>query len=117
MVNIVKKCYEMGFPFHNLRGKFIYIQYLINIDDDDDDGNDDKDDYSCKSVNFQAMSPRFCMEVDLDNMCHMMLMKMMIMKMMIIIMMMEEDRDNISYMMIIKRMMMIIGDSFSLLFL
>ena len=58
-----------------------------NDDNDDDDNSDDEDHYSCKSVSFQDRTSRFCMDVDLDNMCNMMLMKMMIMRMMIIIMM------------------------------
>ena len=33
----------------------------------DGDGDDDEDEYSCNSVNFQARTSRFCMEVDLDN--------------------------------------------------
>ena len=31
------------------------------------DGDDDEDEYSYNSVNFQARTSRFCMEVDLDN--------------------------------------------------
>ena len=38
-----------------------------NDDGDDDDDNDYDDDYCCNSVNFQARTSRFCMEVDLDN--------------------------------------------------
>ena len=37
-----------------------------NDDDDDDDDNDDDDDYSCNSVNFQARTSRFCVEVNPD---------------------------------------------------
>ena len=44
---------------------------------------------SCNSVKFQAMISRLCMEVDLDNICDMMIMKMtIIIIMMIMIMMM-----------------------------
>ena len=42
----------------------------MEVDDDDDD-NDDEGDYSCNSVNFQARTSRFSMEVDLDNINHM----------------------------------------------
>ena len=54
----------------------LYLQYDFDKDDDnddddnDDDDNDDEDDedhYSCNSVNFQARTSRFCMEVDLHN--------------------------------------------------
>ena len=38
-----------------------------NDDGDDDFGDGDEDEYSCNSVNFQARTSRFCMEVDLDN--------------------------------------------------
>ena len=50
--------------------------YLLDNDDDDDDDddydddnddNDDNDDYSCNTVNFQVMTSRFCLELDLDN--------------------------------------------------
>ena len=51
--------------------------------DDDDDDEDDEDDYSFNSVNFQARTSRFCLEVDLDKMCHMMLMKIMMIKIII----------------------------------
>ena len=57
------------------------------FDGDDDFGDDDEVEYRCNLVNFQVRTSRFCMEVDLDNMCHMMLMKIMIMKIMIIIVM------------------------------
>ena len=50
------------------------IWYDDDIDDDDEvDNNDDDDyddyddDYSCNSVNFQAMAFKFCVKVDLDN--------------------------------------------------
>ena len=50
-----------------------YLQYDFDKDDDkdddddddDDDDIDDEDDYSSNSVNFQARTSRFCMEVDL----------------------------------------------------
>ena len=37
------------------------------FDGDDDFGDDDEDEYSCNSVNFQARTSRFCMEIHLDN--------------------------------------------------
>ena len=45
-----------------------YLQYDFDEDhdnDNDDDDNDDEDDddYICNSVNFQARTTRFCMEV------------------------------------------------------
>ena len=59
---------------------------LSYVDDehnfDDDDNNDDDDDNSSNSVNFQARTSIFCMEVDLHNTCNMILMKMMIIMMM-----------------------------------
>ena len=71
---------------------FCLSQHFVenHDNDDDDDDNDDEDDedhYSYNSVNFQIMTSKFRIEVYLDNMCHMMLMKMMIMKIMIIIVM------------------------------
>ena len=68
----------------------LYLQYDFDKDDDskdDDDDNDDEDDYSCNSVNFQARTSRFCIEVDLHKTYNMILIKMMIMTMMMIIMM------------------------------
>ena len=53
-----------------------------NEDNDDDDEHDNydvddnDDDYSCNSVNFQAMTSRFCIELDLDNTYEMMMMEM-----------------------------------------
>ena len=37
------------------------------FDGDDDFGDDHEDEYRCNSVNFQARTFRFCMEVDLEN--------------------------------------------------
>ena len=45
-------------------------EYQTTIDSENknvDFGDDDEDDYRCNSVNFQARTSRFCMEVDLDN--------------------------------------------------
>ena len=53
----------------------------------DDDDNDNGDDYSCNSVNFQARTSRFCMEIDLDNIYLIMMMMMMTIMMMMMIMM------------------------------
>ena len=67
-----------------------YLQYDCDEDhdnDDDDDENDDEDDYSCNSVNFQARTSRFWIEVDLHNTYNMILIKMMIMTLMMIMMM------------------------------
>ena len=36
-------------------------------DGDDEDNDDDNDYYSCNSVNFQARTSRFCMEINIDN--------------------------------------------------
>ena len=47
----------------------------------------DEDDYNCNSVNFQARTSRFCIEVYLQNTYNMKLIKMMIMKLMMIMMM------------------------------
>ena len=72
-----------------------YLQYDFDEDrdnDDDDDDYDDEDDedhYSCNSVNLQARTSRFCMEVDLHDTYNMILMKIMIMMMMIMIMMIK----------------------------
>ena len=56
---------------HNFFVKLIFFQDEVEIltffDDDDDFGDDDEDDYSYNSVNLQARTSRFCMEVDLDN--------------------------------------------------
>ena len=52
---------------------------IFNNDLDDD--NDDEDDCSCKSVNFQASTSRFCKELDLDNTYNMMIMILMIIMM------------------------------------
>ena len=43
------------------------VEILTFFDGDDYSGNDDEDEYRCNSVNFQARTPRFCMEVDIDN--------------------------------------------------
>ena len=67
-----------------------YLKYDIDEDDDnddDDDDNDVEDDYSSNSVNFQARTSRFCMEVSLDNTYNMVIMKMRIMVLMMITMM------------------------------
>ena len=53
----------------------------MDNDDDDEDNDDDEDDYSCNSVNFQARTSRFGMEVDLDNTYNMMIMILMMMMM------------------------------------
>ena len=53
--------------------------------DDDVDDNDDEDDYSCNSVNFQARTSKFCMEVCLDDTCNTMMKKITIIMMMIMI--------------------------------
>ena len=50
----------------------LYLWYVDDDDNDDDNNNDDNDndednDYTCNSVNFQARTSKFCMEVDLDN--------------------------------------------------
>ena len=55
-------------------------------DDNDNDDNDDDDDYSCNSVNFQARTSRFCVEVDLHSTYNMILMKMIMTMMMMIVM-------------------------------
>ena len=56
---------------HNFFVKQFFFQDEVEIltffDGDDDFGDDDEDEYSCNSVNFQARTSRFCMEVDLDN--------------------------------------------------
>ena len=73
------------------------MPYDVDEDDDNEnndynnDDNDDEDDYSCNSVNFQARTSRFCMEVSIDNSYNMMILKMtiMIMIMIMIIMMMK----------------------------
>ena len=67
-----------------------YLQNDFDKDDDNDDDNedeDDKDDYSTTSVNFQAITSRFCMEVDLHGTYNKILIKIMIMTMMMIMMM------------------------------
>ena len=51
------------------------------------DGDDDEDEYRCNSVNFQARTSRFCMEVDIDNIEQIVMMMMTIMMMMMMIMM------------------------------
>jgi len=43
------------------------LKFWLFFDGDDDFGDDDEDEYRCNSVNFQARTSRFCMEVDLDN--------------------------------------------------
>ena len=53
-----------------------------NFEDHDNDDEDDKDHYSCNSVNSQARTSRFCMEVDLRNTYNMILIKIMMMMMM-----------------------------------
>ena len=58
---------------HNFFVKQFFFQDEVEIltffdgDDDFGDDDDDEDEYSCNSVNFQARTSRFCMEVDLDN--------------------------------------------------
>ena len=54
----------------------------ITADNNYDDDNDDSDDYSSNSVNFQARTSIFCMEVDLDNTYNMMMIMLMTMMMM-----------------------------------
>ena len=75
---------------HNFFVKQIFFQdevkFLTFFDGDDDFG--DEDEYSCNSVNFQARTSRFCMEIDLDNSYQIMMMMMMIMMMMIMMLMM-----------------------------
>ena len=61
------------------------VEILTFFDGDDDFGDDDEDEYSCNSVNFQARTSRFCMEVDLDNIYQIMLMIMTMMIMMIML--------------------------------
>ena len=58
--------------------------YLWYVDDDNNDNGDDDDDYSYNSLSFQTRAPRFCMEVDLEHTCDMI----MIMIIMIIMVMM-----------------------------
>ena len=41
---------------------------------DVDDDNDDEDHYSCNSVNFQARTSKFCLEVYQDNNYNMVMM-------------------------------------------
>ena len=74
---------------HTFFVKQIFFQDEVEILPffDDDDDNDDDDDYSCNSVNFQARTSRFGMEVDQDNIYQIMLMMMTIMMMMRMIMM------------------------------
>ena len=71
---------------HNFFVKQIFFQDEVEIltffDGDGDFGDDDEDDYRCNSVNFQARTSRFCMEVDLDNIYNMMMVMMMMMKIM-----------------------------------
>ena len=38
--------------------------YDEDDNDNDDDNDDDDDDYSCNSVNFQARTSKFCMELE-----------------------------------------------------
>ena len=56
---------------HNFFVKQFFFQNEVEIltffDGDDDFGDDDEDEYSSNSVNFQARTSRFCIEVDLDN--------------------------------------------------
>ena len=47
--------------------QIFFYDEVENLTFFDNDDNDDGDDYSCNSVNFQARTSRFCMEVDLDN--------------------------------------------------
>ena len=54
----------------------------------DDDDYDHEDDYSSNSVNFQARTSRFCMEVSLDNTYNMMMIKIKIMILIMIMIMM-----------------------------
>ena len=50
------------------------VEILTFFDGDDDFGHDDEDEYTCNSVNFQARTSRFCMEVDLDQTFDMLMM-------------------------------------------
>ena len=55
---------------HNFFVKQIFFQdevEILTFFDGDDFGDDDEDEYRCNSVNFQARTSRFCMEVDLNN--------------------------------------------------
>ena len=54
------------------------VEILTFLDVDDYFGDDDEDEYRCNSVNFQARTSRFCMEVDLDNIEQMMMIMMII---------------------------------------
>ena len=76
---------------HNFFVKQIFFQDEVEIltffDGDDDFGDDDEDEYRCNSVNFQARTSRFCMEVDLHNTYNMILINMIILTMMMIMMM------------------------------
>ena len=75
---------------HNFFVKQFFFQDEVEIltffDGDDDFGDDDEDEYSCNSVNFQARTSRFCMEIDLDNSYQIMMMIMIMMLMMMMIM-------------------------------
>jgi len=49
----------------------LMMMMIIAVTRDDDDVDNDEDDgYSCNSVNAQAKTSKFCMEVDLDNTCN-----------------------------------------------
>ena len=76
---------------HNFFVKQIFFQDEVEIltffDGVDDFGDDDEDEYSYNSVNFQAKTSRFCMEIDLDNSYQIMMMMMIIIMMMMMIMM------------------------------
>ena len=50
-----------------IQSKLKFGQYLIDDANEDNDTDDDNDDYGCNSVNFQARTFRFRMDVDLDN--------------------------------------------------
>ena len=69
IIAVSPSIFKLGPP--DFSWKYIHIIPRIWIDenhdkDDDDDDNDDEDDedyYSSNSVNFQARTSRFCMEV------------------------------------------------------
>ena len=77
---VTQSIFKVGPP--NLAWKYILI---IDNDDDDDHNDDDNDDYSCNSVNFQARTPRFYMEVDVDHIYDMLMMMITIMMMIMMI--------------------------------
>ena len=77
---------------HNFFVKQIFFQDEVEIltffDGDDDFGDEDEDEDRCNSVNFQARTSSFFMEVDLDNIYQIMMMMMTIMTIMTIMMIM-----------------------------